>query len=79
MVQPMGTRAITREAFDAILFDLDGVITNTAEVHAACWKKMFDEYLRKRATQTGETFHPFRPRRRLPALCRWKAPLRRRS
>src|SRR6187200_1917830 len=59
MVQPMGTRAITREAFDAILFDLDGVITNTAEVHAACWKRMFDEYLRKRATQTGETFCPF--------------------
>src|SRR6187200_817253 len=59
MVQPMGTRAITREAFDAILFDLDGVITNTAEVHAACWKKMFDEYLQKRATQTGEVFRPF--------------------
>ena len=55
----MGTRAITREAFDAILFDLDGVITNTAEVHAACWKKMFDEYLGKRATQKGETFYPF--------------------
>ena len=58
-MQPMGTCAITREAFDAILFDLDGVITNTAEVHAACWKRMFDEYLRKRATQTGETFYPF--------------------
>jgi beta-phosphoglucomutase family hydrolase len=59
MVQPVGSRTITREAFDAILFDLDGVITNTAEVHAACWKKMFDEYLRNRATQTGETFYPF--------------------
>jgi beta-phosphoglucomutase family hydrolase len=59
MRQPKGTCAITREAFDAILFDLDGVITNTAEVHAACWKKMFDEYLRNRATQTGETFYPF--------------------
>src|SRR5690242_13388499 len=59
MVQPVGSRTITRESFDAILFDLDGVITNTAEVHAACWKKMFDEYLRNRATQTGETFYPF--------------------
>ena len=59
MRQPKGTCAITREAFDAILFDLDGVITDTAEVHAACWKQMFDEYLRKRATQKGEAFRPF--------------------
>jgi beta-phosphoglucomutase family hydrolase len=50
---------IEREEYDAVLFDLDGVITNTAEVHAACWKKMFDEYLQKRATQTGEVFRPF--------------------
>ena len=48
MRQPRSTRAITREAYDAILFDLDGVITNTAVIHAACWKKMFDEYLKKR-------------------------------
>jgi beta-phosphoglucomutase family hydrolase len=59
MRQPKSTRAITREAYDAVLFDLDGVITNTAEVHAACWKKMFDEYLKKRATQRGEAFRPF--------------------
>jgi beta-phosphoglucomutase-like phosphatase (HAD superfamily) len=50
---------IRREEYDALLFDLDAVITNTAEVHAACWKKMFDEYLQKRATQTGEAFRPF--------------------
>lgn len=50
---------ITRERFDAVLFDLDGVITSTAKVHAACWKRMFDEYLERRARQTGEPFHPF--------------------
>ena len=34
---------------DAVIFDLDGVITRTARVHAAAWKAMFDEYLRRRA------------------------------
>ena len=33
----------------ACLFDLDGVLTQTAKVHAAAWKQMFDDYLRKRA------------------------------
>ena len=32
-------------AFDAVLFDLDGVLTATANVHARCWKRVFDEYL----------------------------------
>jgi len=41
------------------LFDLDGVLTKTATVHAAAWTEMFDEFLRKRATQTGEPFVPF--------------------
>ena len=53
------THNITRERYDAVLFDLDGVITNTASVHAACWKQVFDEYLQKHATQKGETFRPF--------------------
>jgi beta-phosphoglucomutase family hydrolase len=39
----------------ACLFDLDGVLTQTAKVHAAAWKQMFDEYLRSR----GGEFHPF--------------------
>jgi len=51
--------AITHDHYDAVLLDLDGVITDTASVHAACWKQMFDEYLQKRATQRGEAFHPF--------------------
>ena len=43
----------------ACLFDLDGVLTRTATVHAAAWKEMFDAYLRERATRTGEAFRPF--------------------
>jgi beta-phosphoglucomutase family hydrolase len=51
--------AITRDHYDAVLLDLDGVITDTASIHAACWKQMFDEYLQKRAAQRGDTFRPF--------------------
>jgi beta-phosphoglucomutase family hydrolase len=43
----------------ACLFDLDGVLTQTAKVHAAAWKQTFDEYLRKRSQQRGEQFVPF--------------------
>jgi beta-phosphoglucomutase-like phosphatase (HAD superfamily) len=51
--------AITRDQYDAVLLDLDGVITDTANLHAACWKQMFDEYLQKRAEERGEPFRPF--------------------
>ena len=43
----------------ACLFDLDGVLTKTATVHAAAWKQMFDAYLKARAQRTGEQFVPF--------------------
>jgi beta-phosphoglucomutase family hydrolase len=43
------------------LFDLDGVLTETAKVHAAAWKEMFDDYLRERAQRSGEPFVPFDP------------------
>ena len=46
----------------ACLFDLDGVLTKTATVHAAAWKQMFDAYLRERAERTGEEFVPFDPK-----------------
>ena len=59
MRQPETERAIIRERYDAVLLDLDGVITDTASVHAACWKQMFDEYLLNRATLRGEPFRPF--------------------
>jgi beta-phosphoglucomutase family hydrolase len=43
----------------ACLFDLDGVLTQTAKVHAAAWKEMFDEYLQARAHSAGEPYVPF--------------------
>ena len=43
----------------ACLFDLDGVLTDTASVHRKAWKKMFDAYLRERAQRDGGTFVPF--------------------
>jgi beta-phosphoglucomutase family hydrolase len=47
----------------ACLFDLDGVLTKTAVVHAAAWKQMFDGFLRERAERAGEEFVPFDPER----------------
>lgn len=44
---------------DAFIFDLDGVMTETATVHGAAWKGMFDDYLLERAAREGETFRPF--------------------
>ncbi len=44
---------ITKRRFDAVLFDLDGVITKTAGVHAAAWKELFDAYLQERAAGTA--------------------------
>jgi beta-phosphoglucomutase family hydrolase len=43
----------------ACLFDLDGVLTDTASVHRKAWKTMFDEFLREHANRTGEPFRPF--------------------
>jgi beta-phosphoglucomutase family hydrolase len=45
----------------ACLFDLDGVLTRTAELHAAAWKQMFDAYLREWSARTGHRFVPFDP------------------
>ena len=47
------------EGMAACLFDLDGVITQTAKVHAAAWKQMFDAFLLDRSGQTREPFRPF--------------------
>jgi beta-phosphoglucomutase family hydrolase len=43
----------------ACLFDLDGVLTKTAVVHAHAWKQMFDEFLKKRSEASGEPFREF--------------------
>jgi beta-phosphoglucomutase family hydrolase len=49
------------DGMQACLFDLDGVLTQTATVHAAAWREMFDAYLRRRAEQRGEELKPFEP------------------
>ncbi len=53
---------ITPQAYDAVLFDLDGVITDTASLHSLAWAEMFDEFLARRAEETGEPFVAFGPR-----------------
>ena len=45
--------------YDAVLFDLDGVLTRTASVHAVAWKKLFDRFLQQRAADSGKPFVPF--------------------
>ena len=52
------SKRINRDQYDAVLFDLDGVVTDTASIHATCWKQMFDQYLRNRA-RNREAFRPF--------------------
>lgn len=47
------------DKIDALLFDLDGVLTQTAKVHAEAWKQTFDELLHTRAEQNGEEFVAF--------------------
>lgn len=53
-----GTFNLSQKEYDAFIFDLDGVITQTAKVHASAWKKMFDEYLQEKSS-SGQDFVPF--------------------
>ena len=48
-----------KHSFDAVIFDLDGVITQTAKLHVESWKETFDEYLKIRKTRNGEPFREF--------------------
>ncbi len=50
---------ISPDRLDAVIFDLDGVVTRTAEVHAAAWKRLFDSYLSERTAGEGEDTSPF--------------------
>jgi beta-phosphoglucomutase family hydrolase len=60
MAREADTRAATVAPYDALLFDLDGVITKTAAVHSRAWKALFDEFLQARAeAHGGEPFRPF--------------------
>ena len=50
---------MAKHPFSAVIFDLDGVITQTALVHSDAWKEMFDTFLRSHAEQSGEPFREF--------------------
>ena len=50
---------MTNQLFDAVIFDLDGVITQTALVHSAAWKKMFDDFLKEWSTKYHKPFREF--------------------
>ena len=54
-----GESIFSKSNCDAVLFDLDGVITTTEKIHSACWKKTFDEFLRARAGKRDGNFVPF--------------------
>jgi beta-phosphoglucomutase family hydrolase len=58
-VRKIDFRMNTKLSFEAVIFDMDGVITKTALTHATAWKKMFDDYLRKREAEHGEPFAEF--------------------
>lgn len=55
----LSNSSISSSQFDAVLFDLDGVLTATAKIHAACWKRTFDGFLKQRAEKTHEPYEPF--------------------
>ena len=50
---------MTRHEFDAVIFDMDGVITRTASLHAHAWKQTFDEFFARREALGGESHAPF--------------------
>ena len=50
---------ISKSKFDAVIFDLDGVITQSAKIHAKAWKEMFDDYLSVRSKKEGVHYDPF--------------------
>jgi alpha,alpha-trehalase len=54
-----GVVEFTRERFDGVIFDLDGVVTRTASVHAAAWKQLFDEYREERLNRDLPVYDPF--------------------
>ena len=59
MTPSQSPHIIPEQDFDAVIFDMDGVVTDTAKVHAAAWKALFDKFLHQRAEHEHEPFRPF--------------------
>ncbi len=55
----MAKQAISLERFRAFIFDLDGIITRTATVHAAAWERLFNGFLQEYGAREGRQFSPF--------------------
>ncbi len=60
-MQATPTVRIDPGVFDAVIFDMDGVITDTAGLHAEAWKILFDDVLKQHAWRTGDRFVSFDP------------------
>src|SRR4051794_4202006 len=56
---PKAPSGVRLDELRAVIFDMDGVVTDTASVHAGAWKRLFDAYLEERARRTGARFEPF--------------------
>ena len=56
---PTDPASVDLSAYAAWLFDMDGVLTKTALVHAAAWKEAFDAFLLEETKKTGKTYAPF--------------------
>jgi beta-phosphoglucomutase family hydrolase len=56
---PKAPPAVRLDELGGVIFDMDGVVTDTASAHAAAWKRVFDTYLAERSKRTGEPFRPF--------------------
>ncbi|GAB6058711.1 HAD family hydrolase [Desulfonatronum parangueonense] len=50
---------LSKSLYDAVIFDMDGVVTDTASLHGKAWKEMFDQFLEHHARQTGQQQAPF--------------------
>jgi len=59
MINKKTAYTISRTDFNAVIFDLDGVVTNTAQLHAIAWKRMFDDFLSKYTARLNKPFQPF--------------------
>lgn len=47
------------DRLDVVIFDMDGVVSDTARVHERCWKRVFDDFLRRRSDRGDEVLRPF--------------------